>query len=95
MNIAEQLIFPALEEIKQVLQNPEDLVLSLDTELFGTNSALDSMSFVSFIVSLEQIINDKYNKEITIADEKAMSMKNSPFKTVQTLAEYLEKILKD
>ena len=46
------------------------------------------------MVSLEQTINEKYNKEITVANEKAMSRKNSPFKTVESLAKYIEELLK-
>ncbi|BEJ61171.1 hypothetical protein B10172_11930 [Campylobacter jejuni] len=33
----------------------------------------------------------KFNKEIILADEKMMSSRNSPFKDVKTLTEFIEK----
>ena len=51
------------------------------------------MGLVTFLVDLEQKIEDEFDLDITIADEKAMSLKNSPFRTVSTLKEYIETLL--
>jgi hypothetical protein len=37
---------------------------------------------------VEQAIQDQYGIAVTLADEKALSQKNSPFKTIGTLADY-------
>jgi len=72
-----------------------DNSLNDDTPIFGTKGNLDSLGLVSFLVNLEQYIEDKYGIPITIADEKAMSLKNSPFRTINTLSEYLNGIINE
>jgi D-alanine--poly(phosphoribitol) ligase subunit 2 len=58
------------------------------TPLFGESGFLDSMSLVSLVVALEQSIEDKFGKAVSLADEKALSRRNSPYRTIDTLAEY-------
>ena len=72
-----------------------DNSLNDETSIFGTKGNLDSLGLVSFLVNLEQNIEDKYGIPITIADEKAMSLKNSPFRTINTLSEYLNGIINE
>jgi hypothetical protein len=50
---------------------------------------------VNLIVLVEEKTADTFGKSVTIADEKAMSQKNSPFRTVQNLADYLFSLLKE
>lgn len=65
------------------------------TQLIGPHSVIDSLTLVSFIVDIEQKVNDKYDISITIVDERAMSQQTSPFKTIGTLAEYVQFLIKD
>ena len=58
------------------------------TVLLGENSVLDSMGLVNVIVDIESIFLDD-GIEITLTSEKAMSRKNSPFRTIETLAEFI------
>ncbi|NQY32963.1 MAG: hypothetical protein HRT56_07305 [Coraliomargarita sp.] len=55
--------------------------------LYGNNGPLDSMALVNLIADLEDALADKYDASITLADEKAMSARNSPFKDVRSLAQ--------
>ena len=68
--------------------------ITTNTEIFGGGSKLDSLGLITFLVSVEQKIEDTYGIEITIADEKAMSLKNSPFRTVDSLNNYLTELIK-
>jgi hypothetical protein len=81
------VIFKSIEEFNQ--QNDVQLAIKLDTILFGSQSQLDSMDVVHLLISIEENINSKFDTLISIADERAMSQKKSPFKTVSTLAEYI------
>lgn len=54
---------------------------------------LDSLSLVSFITDIESLISDEFDKNIILADEKAMSQRVSPFRTVETLTVYIKKLL--
>src|ERR671914_749974 len=59
------------------------------TYLIRSGSLLDSLSLVSLIVDLEQRLKDEYGISLTLTDERAMSQKNSPFRTVRSLADYI------
>ena len=51
------------------------------------------MALVSLLVELEEYIEDEFAVAITLADEKAMSRKTSPFARVSYLIDYInEKI---
>lgn len=69
--------------------------INLHTSLFGTDGILDSMGLVNLVVALEERIQDEYDVAITLADERAMSRSKSPFRTVTTLAEYIEELLRE
>ena len=71
----------------------ENIELSLDSKLFGGGGPLDSMSLVNLIVDLEELIEDDYGKTISLADEKAMSRRTSPFSRVQNLIDYVQEQL--
>jgi acyl carrier protein len=64
-----------------------------ETRLFGANALLDSAALVSLLVEVEQQINDAVGTEIVLADDRAMSQKRSPFRSVGTLAEYVVMLL--
>lgn len=55
----------------------------------GANSGLDSLALVSFITDLEQRLSDELGLNVILADEKTMSLRNSPFKDVATLTSYI------
>ena len=59
------------------------------SRLYGIGGSLDSLALVSFITDLEQTLAAKLGISVTLADEKAMSARNSPFKDVATLTAYI------
>jgi acyl carrier protein len=86
-----EIIFDSIDEVNQ--QNESQIPKDIKTKLFGSESDLDSLGLVNLIVSIEENINNKYNASITIADEKAMSQKHSPFRSVDVLAIYILDLL--
>ncbi|WP_269526925.1 hypothetical protein [Coraliomargarita parva] len=65
----------------EALQAPQ-----LDSPLYGTGGTLDSMALVNLIADLEDAVSEQWGQSITLADEKAMSAKNSPYRTAETLS---------
>jgi acyl carrier protein len=63
--------------------------------LMGQESPFDSVDLVTFIVSLEQNIEEEYSLEITLADDRAMSQEISPFKSIGSICDYIEKLVKE
>ena len=59
-----------------------------ETVLFGKDSILDSMGLVNIIIDIESRFLDE-DIEISLTSEKAMSRRNSPFRTVNSLADYI------
>jgi len=86
---AENLVLESVSELNLQLDENQKLEISPDTQLFGRGSKLDSLGLVNMVVLVEEKTLDKFGKSVTIADERAMSQKNSPFRTVRTLSEYL------
>lgn len=82
------LIVGALEEISvaQEVQVPADV--STATALFGRDGILDSLALVALVIAVEQAIEDQFGVSVSLADEKALSQKNSPYRTIGSLAEY-------
>lgn len=89
-----EALFRTVDEVNQQL-GPERGIRekSLDVCLYGPSSRLDSLAFVTFIVLAEQQIDDEFHVTLTLADEKAMSQKNSPFRSIGALAEYIAELL--
>ena len=85
----ENKIINFLEEfLKEELE--ETIELNLESKLFGGGGPLDSMALVNLLVDLEELIEDDYDLSVTLADEKAMSRRTSPFTRVKYLIEYIQ-----
>ncbi|MCB0340823.1 MAG: hypothetical protein H6626_10965 [Pseudobdellovibrionaceae bacterium] len=89
--IIEQIIGPAIEEYNDA--NGEDLQLSPELPLFGKDSKIDSLGLVSLIVEIENLLSEKYDVSVSLADEKAMSQTKSPFKNVDSLSNYILQLI--
>ena len=94
--IKNKIMDTIISDLKDILSVQDDSNSDLldniteSTHLIGPKSFIDSLTLVSLIVDIEQKINEEYDITVTIADERAMSQKKSPFRTVGTLAEYVE-----
>lgn len=67
----------------------KDIVVDEKTRLIGTSSVFDSMDLVQFIVDVESLLDDEFDIEIELASEKAMSRRNSPFISINTLTKFI------
>ena len=85
----ENKIINFLEEfLKEELE--ETIELNLESKLFGGGGPLDSMALVNLLVDLEELIEEDYGLSVTLADEKAMSRRTSPFTRVKYLIEFIQ-----
>ena len=90
-----ELIYEAIDEVNEQLPPGSGLTKSPETVLFGKAAQLDSLGLVNLIVATEQRLNETLGVALTLASEKAFSMKNCPFRTVGSLAEYVTALLKE
>lgn len=84
-----EVIYSAIDDVNEQLPKNSKIEKKEDSILFGNGGSLDSIGLVNFIVGVESLLDEKFDLIITLADEKAMSMNNSPFRSVQTIADYI------
>ena len=82
-------IYRAVDWINGELPPDRQLIKAPETRLLGSQSVLDSMHLVSLIVTIEREVEDAFGVALTLADERALSMKESPFRSIQSLADYI------
>ncbi len=64
-----------------------------DTPLYGEATGIDSLSLVRIVAEVEKAAEDVFKKRVVLADERAMSRRTSPYRTLGTLAELLQERL--
>jgi len=89
------LVYDSIDELNQQLSEQDRLEKSLETRLFGGNSKLDSLGLINLIVAVEQNIEDEFDISLTLADERAMSQRHSPFRTVGSLVDYISMLFEE
>ncbi len=60
--------------------------------LLGNNAVVDSIGLVNLIVDVESALAEK-DIEITLTSEDAMSRRKSPFRSVETLGDYIIELI--
>ena len=82
-----------MTEILQDVVADSDAEQSADvtatTPLVGEGAAITSLSLVSFITGVELEIEEKYDVELTLVSEEALSRNESPFRTIDALSDYV------
>lgn len=89
-----EIIIAYLEQNRELLKLPEDVIAGPDSKLFGQAGLIDSIGLVHLIVFLEKKIVTMGYPKISLVSSKAMSAKSSPFKDVETLSLFIAEKLK-
>lgn len=84
-----QLVLDCLREVLTEEGRLPSESLSESTHLIGQRSVLDSLTLVRLIVELEHRLQTDYQISVVLADERAMSQKTSPFRSVGALSDYI------
>jgi acyl carrier protein len=63
--------------------------LTPESRLIGRDGLLDSIQLVTLIVSIEERVADDLGVPVTLVDEKAVSAKSSPFRSIDALADHV------
>jgi len=88
-------VYRAVDWINGELQPDRQLIKAPETRLVGWESVLDSMHLVSLIVAIEREVEDAFGVAVTLADERALSMSASPFRSIQSLTDYIGILIRD
>ena len=90
-----KLIFQLVDELNERLPEEERLEKSKKTPLTGESAKLDSLKLVSLIVAAEQKVQEEFNATVTIANERILDPKESPLRTIETLADYISMLVQE
>ena len=76
-------------------QNGDAELASVDENvvLVGKDAVIDSLGVVSLIVEVEQSLETNHDVTVTLANDRAMSERNSPFRTVGVLADHVYSLI--
>ena len=85
----QSIIFRALESVNDERSSEEKILINAETNLFGVDAVLDSLSLVSVIVDVESALSEASGREMSLTDDRAMSQAVSPFSDVSTLTNYI------
>lgn len=88
-----RIVINSLNELNETLD--EKIDFNEGVILIGESAVLDSFDFVNLTVLIEESISDELDKEITLVNEKAFSRKNSPFKNINSLTDYILELIEE
>jgi acyl carrier protein len=83
------IVIASIQEVFAQTGEPAPSALTEDTVLVGKDAVLDSLGVVSLIVEVEQRVEGEHGASVTLANDKAMSARNSPFRTVGVLTDHV------
>lgn len=87
------LVYSAIDEVNAQSADGAAIAKTPDARLLGGERGLDSLTFVNLVVAIEEQIQNGLGKSVVLVDEDSMALQEHPFRTVGTLAAYVEKIL--
>jgi D-alanine--poly(phosphoribitol) ligase subunit 2 len=88
-----EFVYAAIDEVNAQSANGTAIVKTPETRLLGSANGVDSLTFVNLVVAIEEQIQDKLGQSVVLVDEDSMALQEHPFRTIGTLAEYVEKLV--
>lgn len=92
MSALEEIIYPVIDVLPGTQSS---LPKHPDTLLFGLDAALDSMALINFIMGVEEQTHTATGQELNIMTPETLEMEPSPFKTLGSLAGYIDRQLQN
>ena len=84
------IVLAAADELNTDLDPPIALDRGEDAVLYGREGVLDSLGLVSLVAAIEEGVQNRLGATVVLADERAVSQRESPFRTVGTLVDYIQ-----
>ena len=91
--LATDIVYEALDEVNEDQTDDAKIPKSLDGLLLSADGNVDSLTLVRLLVTVERLIEERSGKAIVLVDESAFDEGQSPFLTVGTLIQHVEKLL--
>lgn len=82
------IVIECIHQLNRSRRETDRIAPSPDAPLFGEGSSLDSISLVSLVLDLEDSFQAQ-GYELSLSDSRAMSRRQSPYRTVQSLIDFI------
>jgi acyl carrier protein len=82
------VVLQAIRLANLAREGDAQLEVSPEAPIFGPDSALDSLGLVALLLDIEDGLR-AIGCEVVLSDERAMSQKRSPFRSVPALVGYI------
>lgn len=89
------IVYAVVDDLNASEFAEKPLSKCLDSPLFGKNGALDSLDLVHLVLAIEDRVEDSMGFAISLSDNRAMSQERSPFRTLGSLADYIQQLLNE
>lgn len=89
------LVLDCIISFNDTLPASDQIKVSEKMKLFNSESALDSLSLVNIIVDIEDRMNEEFDLDISLTDDRAMTREISPFESVDTLIDYILELVNE
>ena len=72
-----------------------EMEILADSALVGGDAVLSSLALVTYILDVEAFLDSDHGQQVTLVNEQALSRSQSPFRSVETLADYVIELTGD
>lgn len=83
-----EVVLKAMRNANEARDAASQLAIAADAPIFGPDSSLDSLGLVGLLLDIEEGLQE-IGCEVVLSDERAVSQKRSPFRSVQSLVSYV------
>src|SRR6476646_3361372 len=87
--VIEEVVLRAIGNANMSRAADQQLDVSAAATIFGPGSCVNSLGRVGRLIDVEEILRYDLGLEVTLSDERAVSQRHSPFRTVGTLTAYI------
>jgi acyl carrier protein len=88
-------IYKALEDLNRQRPAHDQLALSPDTLLVGSEAQLDSLGLVNLIVAVEQHVADLLGAEIVLSEDRTLAAADTVMANVTALVGHVEMLIQE
>jgi acyl carrier protein len=83
-----EVVLNAMRNANEARDAASQLAVAPDAPIFGPDSTLDSLGLVGLLLDIEEGLQE-IGCDVVLSDERAVSQKRSPFRSVQSLVSYV------
>jgi acyl carrier protein len=90
----QEIVLNAMRTANLARAEDAQLIVAPTAALFGPESPLDSLGLLSLLLEVEEELHTA-GHPVMLSDDRAISQRRSPFRTVESLVEYIGRVVRE